>query len=130
MMEGAMSQWLSIQYRDFWDVPRMVLVHHRGSDYLLDCLFDETTEDYPDYYQVYLMPALGEADLNGPWIGLPSKAIKELGRIPVASVRFDPTKRRELDVTALEKLLQSGETPSVTLCNQFPQSSPAVPGTA
>ena len=35
-----MAGWIPIRYRDFYDVPRAVVVEFRGKLYLFDSLFD------------------------------------------------------------------------------------------
>ena len=92
-----MTRLSPIRYRDFWDVPRIFFVEEAGRLYLFDCQFDEVTEDYPDVYQVFLMPPLSEADYAGSWAPLYQRATAKVGEVPVAAVRFDPTRRQAID---------------------------------
>ena len=39
--------WANIQYRDFYDVPRIFVADYQGRLYLFDCPFDEALDDYP-----------------------------------------------------------------------------------
>jgi hypothetical protein len=94
-----------IRYRELWDVPRMFLATYRGRTVLFDCPFDEATEDYADSYRVYLMPELSEADLAGSWAELPGRAVAFLGEVSLAQVRFDSTRRKEVDASLLDELL-------------------------
>jgi hypothetical protein len=97
-----MADWAEIiSYRDFWDVPRIFLARHEGRVFLFDCPFDEDREDFADSYQVFLMPELAADALSGSWVGLSRQAVRHLGGVPVAQVTFDPTKRRQIDSTAL-----------------------------
>jgi hypothetical protein len=98
------SHWASIRYREFWDVPRIFLVLHEGNCFLFDCAFDESTEDFPDTYQVYVLPEPTEEELAGSWDKLHEKATRYLGEIPTQRVRFDPSKRLETDTDVLEEL--------------------------
>ena len=100
-----MSNWTPIQYRDFWDVPRIFLAHYHGVLWLFDCVFNENTEDYPDAYKVYLLPELSTEELAGSWDHLALKAQQYLGEIPVGQVSFDSSKRREIDTQVLEKIM-------------------------
>ena len=93
-----------ITYRDFWDVPRIFVARRNGAMLLFDCAFDETTEDYPDFYRVYLLPDLRDDDLAGSWDKLHLKARRSLGEILVASVRFDETRRRAVATNLLDAL--------------------------
>jgi hypothetical protein len=99
-----MSSWADIDYRDFWDQPRIFFVRHNGRLYLFDCAFDDETEDYPDTYTVYEMPELTEVDFAGSWAHLADKATRRLGEIPLDRVQFDPTKRRQIDTAILDAL--------------------------
>jgi hypothetical protein len=95
-----------VQYRDFWDVPRIFLVSFEQSLFLFDCRFSDEVEDYSNKYQVFLMPYLEEQDLIGSWKRLPKKATRSLGEIPVQEVRFDETRRKFIEGEAVLKLLK------------------------
>ncbi|MHB1425153.1 MAG: hypothetical protein ACYC3I_18435 [Gemmataceae bacterium] len=99
-----MNRWASIRYRDFWDVPRIFLVSSQGKCFLFDCAFDEATEDYPDSYRVYVIPDPSEEELTGSWDKLHEKATSYCGDVPINKMRFDPSKRREIDTTILDEL--------------------------
>lgn len=96
---------ISIQYRDFYDLPRIFLLRHEGRLLLLDSPFDENTDEYSAYYDVYLMPELPQETLQGSWGHLRESASRLLGRIPVAAVVFDATRRKAIDTDSLEALL-------------------------
>jgi hypothetical protein len=99
-----MNPWAPIRYREFWDVPRIFLVCYQGKWFLIDCPFDETSEDFPDSYRAYIIPEPGEEELAGSWDKLHEKALHDLGAVPIARVRFDPSKRREIDTSVLNEL--------------------------
>lgn len=99
-----MNQWAPIRYREFWDIPRIFLVPYRGKCFLFDCDFDEATEDFPDKYRVYIIPEPSDEELAGSWDKLHEKAMRCLGEVPTQKVRFDPSKRREIDTGVLEEL--------------------------
>lgn len=99
-----MTRWAAIDYRDFWDFPRIFFLTDRGQTYLFDCPFDEESEDYPDEYRVYLMPPMTAVEKDGSWAGLYRKAVAELGRVRTSAVRFDPTKRQFADASVLDTL--------------------------
>ena len=114
-----MTRWAAIQYRDFWDQPLIFLLNDGGRTFLFDCPFDDTTEDYLDAYQVHLMPDLHENDLSGSWAELYQKSLTELGTVPIADVKFDPTKRLFADASVLDRLTASGiAKPSVSKVQQ------------
>lgn len=113
-----MSKWLSIRYRGFWDVPRIFLVRDRGQTFLFECAFSDAIDDYPDEYNVYLLPEIGDADLPADWTTLVARALHHLGKVPVTNVQFDATRRKEMDASILEQFLTAaavnGSSPSVT----------------
>jgi hypothetical protein len=93
------SQWLAITYREFYDIPRTVLVEYEGDTYLLDCPFDERADAYPDEFAVYSLPeatAKAAREPTSSWIDL-AKSGTFRGRVPVEQVRFDESRRRFLD---------------------------------
>ena len=100
-----MSRWVAINYREFWDVPRIFFAEDEGQLYLFDCPFDEETEDYPRDYQVYQMPELTETELSGSWENLERRAVRHLGQVPINRVDFDPTKRRQIDASILDAMI-------------------------
>lgn|SRR5438046_1164081 len=99
-----MSDRLTIQYRDFYDVPRIFLVNHRGTLYLFDCPFDQDLDEYPDIYRVFVLPSDPCSDLSGSWDDLASRATAYLGEVPVKSVQFDSTRRREIETDVIDEL--------------------------
>ncbi len=105
-----MSTWASIKYMGFWDVPLIFLVPYQGELVLFDCEFDEEVEDYRDFYKVYAVPPAVAEDLPKDWTTLHTRATRYLGNVPVQSVRFDPTRRREVDTSVLEELMGKVQT--------------------
>lgn len=102
----VMTQMVPITYRGYWDVPRIFLFHHEGNLYLFDCAFSEELEDYPEVFEVFLMP--GELlldNLPNDWTILCEMAVRRLGTVPVTEVRFDPTRRQFVDASVLDTLL-------------------------
>ena len=49
-----MKLWTPIQYREFYNVPRVFLVEREQAVYLFDCKFDESQGEYEDTYEVNL----------------------------------------------------------------------------
>lgn len=101
---------VSIQYRDFYDVPRIFLLRHQEYLLLFDSAFDEDADEYSAFYEVYLLPELSQEMLIGSWAHLKQTASRRLGRIPVAEVEFDATRRRYVDTSSLEPLIQDLQT--------------------
>lgn len=100
-------------YRDFYDVPRMVLFTIGGQPYLLDCAFDSAAGEYSDEYVVYRMPK-GFHPPDRTWTEIPTLAEQKLGTMPVSALPLDPTRRVDLEAGALGLLIaalsKSGRT--------------------
>ena len=56
-----------ITYRDFYDVPRIFIVHHRGLQILFDCQFDKNLDEYREDYKIIVLPDLDDESLKGSW---------------------------------------------------------------
>ncbi len=93
-----------IIYRDFWDVPRIFIVRHRGQQYLFDCSFNESVEDFEETYRVYTLPDLLEGELSGSWEGLAGRAESYLGEVLVERVNFDSSRRLSIDTRIIDEL--------------------------
>ncbi len=98
-----MPKWSTIVYREFYDIPRMVVARDQSGTYLFWSRFDETHDDYRDSYEVYRMPQLTDDELRGSWVGLENRAIEHLGTVPTRSVSFD-SERRAVDLDVLNKI--------------------------
>ena len=91
------GEWLPIRYRDFYDIPRAVVVEYADKLYLFDCLFDYDIDDYADEYAVYVIPdeLMNEIDRMS-WTDLGHRS-KRIGAVPAALVEFDATRRRAVN---------------------------------
>ena len=98
------GEWLPIRYRDFYDVPRAVVVEHEGRLYLFDCLFDYDLDDYEDDYTIYLIPEdLRDVIDTMSWTDLGHRSEK-VGVVATAFVEFDETKRKAISDQVFERL--------------------------
>jgi hypothetical protein len=94
-------------YREFYDVPRVIVLHHRSLQLLLDCRFDEAADEYAPSYLVYVLPADLSVDSIQSWDKLYEAALRFVGEIPVDRVIFDVTRRSEIDTDAVDHLLEA-----------------------
>jgi hypothetical protein len=99
-------QYEPIQYRDFYDVPRVFIVRFNGKTYLFDCPFDESEDEYSTHYSVYVMPPLDTADLANDWRRLPTMAVQLMGKVLVSDVKFDESKRSGISTDFIGTLLR------------------------
>ena len=90
-----------IIYRQFWDVPRLFALEHRGDVYVFECDFDEQLDDYPPNFKVYRLPKSTLTDFSRNAFSTNSALV---GEIIVSDVKFDKTRRKEVDTDCLAKL--------------------------
>lgn len=102
-----MVEPLAIQYREFYDVPRLFITVYDGVTYLFDGSFDEASDDYPDKYAVSILPPLQADDLAGSWEKLSSVAVHLVGSVSVSSVQFDSSRRKLMEGLLLRSMLSS-----------------------
>ena len=88
---------LSFVYRDFWDVPRAVVVRTAVGLLLLDCAIDVDSGEFPEFYEVFRLPDDMEPRLDSmSWTDLRHHG-ERIGSLPIASVHFDATRRCSID---------------------------------
>ena len=92
-----MAKWSFQAYRDFWDLPRMVVATNETGTYLFHSRFDDALDEYIDHYEVYELPSLTAAELQGSWVDLLGRALKRLADIPLQELPFDETRRKLRD---------------------------------
>src|SRR6476620_2403528 len=93
-----------IIYREFYNVPRMFVVSYHGQQYLFYGTFDDSADEYPDVYQVYVLPGLAHHELSGSWDRLSERAERHLGEVLVKSVEFDESRRLAIDPRVIEEV--------------------------
>jgi hypothetical protein len=101
-----MNTWLPIQYRGFWDVPRIFLVRREGVLLLFESAFRVELDDYSDSYRVYVLPDLKDSELPADWTQLAERASRFLGEIPIKDVRFDDTLRKQIESGVVDLLIR------------------------
>ncbi len=98
------ESWLPIEYREFYDVPRMIVVEHAGQLFLFDAPFDDAADDYSDRYAVYRLPESAREGIRAAsWVDL-AAAGERVGEIPVSEIEFDETKRRQINDDVFSRL--------------------------
>src|SRR2546430_139491 len=100
-----MSPRAPIQYREFYDIPRLFVVEFNGFQFLFDGSFDESLDEYPEEYAVSLLPNLTQKELEGSWEHIHERPLRKLGRVPLNAVQFDPSKRKSIATDLLKDLL-------------------------
>lgn len=97
--------WLPIQYREFWDVPRLIVVDTGDRRLLLDCSFDDALDEYPPDYKVFDLPVSSLESISGKdWSALSNQGTF-VGQIPVADITLDDSKRGAILATSIQRFL-------------------------
>ncbi|MCM3869566.1 MAG: hypothetical protein ND895_02550 [Pyrinomonadaceae bacterium] len=92
-------------YREFYDVPRILILWHRQMQLLLESSFDDGIDNYASTYEVFLLPNIEESELKGSWEDLSTRATAHLGQIPVQDLTFDSTLRLKVNTAPIDQLI-------------------------
>lgn len=104
MIEGL---WCPIRYRDFYDIPRAVVLEFEGVFYFFSSPFGESEGEYSDYFDVYELSAEATANLDSSdWSSI-EKYGKYSGRVSIDELCFDDTKRKSVELRSLRRALES-----------------------
>ncbi len=95
--------WLTIEYRDFYDFPRVFLVEREDAFYLFDCPFNDLAEDYLDHFDVHRLSKEAVEALGKSWKDLTNDT-SPIGRISTADVEFATTKQCCIDERVFNRL--------------------------
>jgi hypothetical protein len=96
--------WLPIRYRDFYDIPRAIIVEYRGQVYLLDSPYEDEADEYSDQFTVYRLPSELARSLDEiSWENLGALGT-EVGHVPAGSIQLDPTRRQYLDDEVFDRV--------------------------
>ena len=105
-----MAQWLHAEYRDFCDYPRMMVCTGDEGTFLFLSRFDETADEYLDYYEVYRIHPVTESAACLSWYGLETQALARLPNLPVREFPFDIRERRFLAYDPIIRFLQEDDS--------------------
>lgn len=93
---SAIGTLAIVTYRDFFDVPRYVLAQDaHGHLWVLDCPFDETTDDYAQHYSLYDAGTHLDS-ARSVFEAMEAAALTLIDTTPVDDVRFDESRRSTL----------------------------------
>ncbi len=102
----------AIKYFSYWDVPRTFAFERAGGVYLLTSEFDDKLDEYPCDYEVFVVSGIGNLSLVSDWKSIEPLPKISVGRIPVASVRFDESHREYVEDSFLDTIRRP-ETPAI-----------------
>lgn len=104
----AMTDRIAFTYGNFYDVPRQIEIEFRGAWYFLRSYFETENDDYTSFYEVYLLPFRSQEEVKANssyWMNLDSAV--NLGRISIAEIGLDETRRQSIDGAAFGNWLSS-----------------------
>ena len=98
------TEWIPFIYREFWDVPRALVVQWDERTLFFDCLLDLETEEYPGFCSVYELPSeLVPMLPTMSWTDLRHHG-ECVGSLGVGDLEFDESKRSLVSRQSLEKV--------------------------
>jgi len=98
---------IRILYSGFYDAPLAFVTTYENSQYLFwRGFFDEELDDYPNEYEVFILPNLSEKEIKESWPLLPTKTVAFIGKISMNKVMFDPTRRESINISTFERLVK------------------------
>ena len=90
-----MSPMSNFRYVDFYDVPRTIVLRFQDRWFRLQSAFNDELDEYEREYSIYPLPDSFEPVQSGsPWKFLEELELNCIAKVPVNSVQFDRTKRR------------------------------------
>src|SRR5688500_12891607 len=98
-----MPHWVGFEYREFFDVPRSIVLPLEDRLLLLESAFSDEVSEYSADYQLYLLPP--DADVSASRRLLSAAAIRRLVALLDSHAPFAATPRRLLNMTSLASLL-------------------------
>jgi hypothetical protein len=107
LRDGFNFRGIPFEYRGFYDVPQGLIATYNGRKYLFERLFDDSLDDYQDFYSVFDIGDIEVGDGESIWIKLEHSRRRFVYTIPVKDIQFDPTKRKSISASAFEKLARS-----------------------
>jgi len=96
-----------IKYFSFWDVPRTFAFEQAGEVYVLISEFDDELDEYPDYYEVLVASGIGSLSVVSDWKSIEPLPKTRVGKVPLAVVHFDESRRKFVDSSFLDSIQRS-----------------------
>lgn len=89
-----------VAYRDFYDVPRLMLASDQDARFwILDSPFDDSADEYSPNYAVHFVGHDPSSSRQAFELWSSCQTGSSVGTIAVNRVRFDETRRREMVLT-------------------------------
>jgi hypothetical protein len=101
------TDWIHAEYRDYDDIPRMMVCTNARGTYFFRSRFDHAKHAYADYYEVYRIRPLSDSEACASWFGLETRALERLPDIPVSNFPFDRATKKFLPYDPIAPLLMA-----------------------
>jgi len=82
-----MNEWIVIDCRHYWDVPREFVVWCGDEAYFFESAFDESRDDYAPSFRVYRLPRAAAEIPTNRWDEF-SQIGERLPDVPVSQLHF------------------------------------------
>ena len=93
----------AVKYFSFWDCsPYFCIWARRQRVWSFTSEFGDDLDENPDDYEVFLVSGIGNLSVVSDWKSIEPLPKTSVGRVPVASVRFDESRRQFVDGSFLE----------------------------
>ena len=101
-MSLATGNFTIVSYRDFYDVPRLLLAVDEASNYwIFDCAFDDKSDNYPPNYNIYFAAKELKEAQESIALYMEEAKLPLAGVVPIGALEFDQTKRCAFRLTAM-----------------------------
>jgi ribosomal protein S18 acetylase RimI-like enzyme len=115
-----MPRWLQAEYREFHDVPRIMVCTGREGTFLFYSRFDAASDGYLDHYEVYRLPSQSDSEPCASWFGLETRALERLADLPIREFPFDVDRRGFLPYDSIVERLRRREARRIELREVLP----------
>lgn len=90
-------------YKDFWDIPRAIVLEWNDSIYFFDCPFDDALDDYANTYKVFRLPAETATGVDVSWLDFHLRG-EAIGYVESQDFEFDATRRHTVSAAVFERI--------------------------
>ena len=112
---GDPDQVVSIEYRDFYDIPRLFIAERHGVVYLFDGQFSASCDDYPSHFNVFrLSSKIDDVRKEPDWSRLNEQG-EHIAVVLADTIEFDVTRRKSISDRVFDSLtLETNHPPTDT----------------
>src|SRR5438309_251065 len=94
-----------VRYGSFFDFPRGMYVQVGLVIVRLNAEFDDVTDDFREYYDVWIMPDADPSSFPAATAAIVGYTEVPIGTIAVSEIEFDPSRRKTIKCNRLEEMV-------------------------